>query len=334
METKARLSRRDMEEKTFELINAIGVQKYWEIEALVAQGANVNAVTGPGDSFPEAPLLLKAARRADGDVVQVLIKAGADILARDVQGWSALHHAATAGNVENCRVLIAAGLSVDEKGGPRDETPIFAAIRRESRDVFDFLLESGADPDARSTLDTTPLHYAAAHTQMDMAEVLLRRGVPVSVPARTFGSYSSSLELASALGKITPLHAAVESSSVEACRLLVAHGADPSYMPKRHFEKDYLSPVQMAIKNSVHDVLRYFLFECQIDFGQRTVGNLKQSLAELAGGDAKVVEWLRVAEVERAVGGVIDAALPAMAAEDTGDPVGRLSPRSHSPGML
>lgn len=53
------------------------------------------------------------------ETVRVLVDGGADVKAREKDGWTALHWAAFMGTVENVQVLVKAGADVKarEKGG-------------------------------------------------------------------------------------------------------------------------------------------------------------------------------------------------------------------------
>jgi ankyrin repeat protein len=289
-----------------DLIYAIESGRLRKVEQLIAAGVKVNAPIVPGDYYRDAPALLRAADLGEVDICRVLIEAGADLAATNSRSRSALHAAAGSCCAETCEVLIAAGANVnarDHKG----ETPLFTAVHVGAKEVFESLLSAGADPDARSLLGTTPLHFAASRKESELGRKLLEQGAAAQVPARIYIPYSDAPWSASALGKITALHLAVDSNSLELCRDLVAHGADPSFMPKRMVDKDYLSPIQEAIAKKRYDIVNYFLFECETNFGQRTAGNLKRSLAVLAEGDEKILEWLRAAETQQGIATAIVA---------------------------
>jgi ankyrin repeat protein len=217
------------------------------IESLIAEGADVNAAPVPGSSFMHSPSIVSAAAYCDVRICELLIKAGADLRARNELERTALHVAALEGHPDVCRRLLAAGAEVDarDKNG---ETPLFLAVCKECEEVFDLLLESGADPHALSAFETTPLHFAARHRQVNMGQALIDLGVDVSVAARTHAPYGDARWYPSQFGNVTALHVAVESDSVELCRMLVARGADPMVMPSREFDRDYRSPLQSAIE--------------------------------------------------------------------------------------
>ncbi len=75
-----------------------------------------------------------------------------DIDAVDRNGWTALHHAASKGDVSEVERLLAAGANVDARttgGFARNSTPLLIATRSLHFDVMRLLLDHGADIEAR-----------------------------------------------------------------------------------------------------------------------------------------------------------------------------------------
>jgi len=97
----------------------------------------MEAVDEPGQFFDDA-------REA---VVHALLVAGADVTARDPDGWTALHFAGR------------------------------ADVR-----AIELLLSAGADPHARTGDGTTPLHLAAADNNVDAARALIAAGADPAGP--------------------------------------------------------------------------------------------------------------------------------------------------------
>ncbi|XP_027667094.2 LOW QUALITY PROTEIN: protein phosphatase 1 regulatory subunit 16A [Falco biarmicus] len=175
-----------------------------------------------------------------GDVVTVLLEAGADVNARDSELWTPLHAAATCGHLRLVQLLIQRGadlLAVNSDGNmPYDlcedevtldciETSMAeqgitqekieearAATERSMVQEIRQLVQAGADLDApRGHGGATLLHIAVANGYMEAAELLLEHRAGTS--ARDEDGWE-------------PLHAAACWGQVQLVELLVAHGAD------------------------------------------------------------------------------------------------------------
>jgi ankyrin repeat protein len=148
-------------------------------------------------------------------------------------GFTALLHAAMAGNLEGVRLLLAAGVNVDDPA-PDGTTPLIIAINKHHEDVALFLLDKGANPN-RGEAGYTALHAAAATGQIPVAKALLARGADpnagVTMPLRlsaAFIPYNPEL-VAGRLSQVgaTPFMLAAKSVDTAMMRLLVDGGANP-----------------------------------------------------------------------------------------------------------
>ncbi|XP_046983414.1 BRCA1-associated RING domain protein 1-like [Schistocerca americana] len=104
--------------------------------------------------------LVQAAEQGAVGELRALIAAGADVGARGGQwGWTALHWAASRGDVEVVRLLLEAGAAVDA----RDKdgwTPLHCAAAYRQAEVVAALLDAGADRGATGSGGETPLDLA------------------------------------------------------------------------------------------------------------------------------------------------------------------------------
>ena len=75
----------------------------------------------------------------------------------------------------------------------------------------------GADVNARGWDKSTPLHSAAAHNSLEVAQVLLANGADVNARASVNAQGES---------KWAPLHYAADHNSLEVAQVLLAHWAD------------------------------------------------------------------------------------------------------------
>lgn len=120
------------------------------IACLLQKGASPDSVGEDG----ETPLFV-AARRNDPAVVYLLLRAGADILVRNRQGESVLHHA----NDCNVPLLVEAGALVNAQDA-RGRTPLHVAVELQDPEIVAALLKAGAARDLRDADGCTPLQRA------------------------------------------------------------------------------------------------------------------------------------------------------------------------------
>jgi cytohesin len=89
--------------------------------------------------------LLEASRTGNHIEMESLLKAGADMNAKDNHGWTALSIAAFNGHLKTCELLI----------------------------------ENGADVNAKDNINSIPLHWAAFHGHLQICRLLVEKGADV-----------------------------------------------------------------------------------------------------------------------------------------------------------
>lgn len=109
---------------------------------------------------------------SDGNIesVRTLIAGGADVNAQDSEGWSPLHFAAQANSTECLVELLGAGASVDIKDY-FGNTPLFRAAfsSRGEGGVIDLLRCAGADPTVPNLDGVSPVMLARTIKNYDVA---------------------------------------------------------------------------------------------------------------------------------------------------------------------
>jgi uncharacterized protein len=171
------------------------------VRALLVRGADVNA----REPTQHQTAVMWAAAERHPNVLQALIEARADLAAHTKMGFTALHFAARAGDIESVRTLVAAGVDVNirsqsdpEPAGARrgpalggngvtsfpGSTALLVATVRGHVALALFLLERGADPNAMDA-GFAPLHWAAGTWENGLANPVYGFVDPVGgIPAR------------------------------------------------------------------------------------------------------------------------------------------------------
>lgn len=179
-------------------------------KALVKAGADVNARDPEGKTA-----LICTVEGGDDDlkrqkleIVNGLVKAGADINAQDKEGKTALMYAAS-WSLPILKSLLLSGAKVNLTDGDGHTALFHAAM--ESAEMLKLLLAAGADPKAKSKDAKTVLHWAAYGGKTDVLKMLLALNIDVNAADEN--------------GE-TPLMLAAREQRYEALRLLIEAGAD------------------------------------------------------------------------------------------------------------
>ena len=140
-----------------------------------------------------------------------LLAAGADVNARDNNGWTPLHWAAAQDTPEIIAAILDAGMPVDPVDAD-GRTPLHLAAGEKGTANLATLLDAGAAIDARNQSGETPLHLASMQATSSEIAVLLAAGAAVDVRNRS--------------GE-TPLHLAARGGTTSEIETLIKAGADP-----------------------------------------------------------------------------------------------------------
>jgi ankyrin repeat protein len=91
------------------------------------------------------------------------------------EDFYATHFAALRGRNDVLRLLFDRGATVDQRGGPRQATPLVSAIQEDQPLTVILLLDAGADPYASMTDGTTPMEFAKRNASQEVKQVLRSR---------------------------------------------------------------------------------------------------------------------------------------------------------------
>ncbi len=156
-----------------------------------------------------------AAEKGDTTAIRTLILQKADVNAAQGDGTTALHWAASRGNLEMVRLLLRTGANVNAETRIGHITPILMAAGIGNAPVTEALLKAGADPNARNSgSGATALMRAAAAGDARTVELLIEHGAEVNATEPEYGQ--------------TALMFAAGANRPDAIRMLIGRGASPS----------------------------------------------------------------------------------------------------------
>lgn len=150
------------------------------VASLLEEGADVDCQNANGDTP-----LITAAEHGHNDVLEMLLRGGAEANSFG-GGTTALFCATSTRNIEGVRLLLRWGAKVTTW-----YSPLSIAIRCNSKELINLLLEAGADPNYnagnskpgrdRAIGELSPLEYATRRQMTDVADKLLQYGADPNI---------------------------------------------------------------------------------------------------------------------------------------------------------
>ena len=146
------------------------------VKFLIQSGAEVN-------TKENLPIIRATFNRENPKlVIQELIRAGADVNARDEKFWTVLLLAAEKNSLDVINLLIESGADVKYKDSAQMTALMYAAWYN-TIDVIQRLLEAGCDINAQDVMGETALIKAAASNTAEVVEFLLNAGADPNITA-------------------------------------------------------------------------------------------------------------------------------------------------------
>ncbi|XP_067337032.1 kinase D-interacting substrate of 220 kDa B isoform X5 [Channa argus] len=157
----------------------------------------------------QTPLMV-AAEQGNVDIVEELIRRGANVNLDDVDCWTALISAAKEGHIEVVRELLENNANLEHRDMGGWTACMWAAYKGRT-DVARLLLENGANPNITGQYSVYPIIWAAGRGHAEIVHLLLQYGAKVNCSDK-YGT--------------TPLIWAARKGHYDSVMHLLANGAD------------------------------------------------------------------------------------------------------------
>ena len=190
-----------------------------------------------------------------GDVagVQTELDKGTDVNAKREDGSTPLHGAAEGGHGEIVKMLIAAGADLHATTVPMlgggGWTPLHSAARQGHRGIVELLIEKGTDVNAMDSYGKSALHDAALEGHKEIVELLITKGADLNAES---GYYGTPLHVAAGIGHEEIVELLIANGAD--MNLKDGFGRTPLDAAELVYEWD--SPKAKAAKKEIADLLR------------------------------------------------------------------------------
>ena len=210
------------------LMHAARSSKVDAVKALVRAGADVNAK----ENWNGQTALMWAAADGDSGMVTALLELGADLKAKSHAGTTPFLLAVRKGDLRSVQAMLAAGADVNEKRSGDFATPLLIAIINGHADLVDLLLDKGADPNAEGgTTEVTVTSSKAEEVKLKFKTPTFReqlRDVGTEGGNGRNNSWGRPLQAAVHVANwhVSDILITVNIDRIRIIKSLLAHGAD------------------------------------------------------------------------------------------------------------
>ena len=145
------------------------------MESMIDHHLNLNIC----DETGRTPLMEACTHKAM-QLIELFVKAGADVNARNKKGETAFFRAAGSGSIEMMAQLKKSGADIDIPNN-NEQTPLMLSVNRFNQRTLEWLIENNADVNIKDMQGNTALMYAIASNQKESVEALLKNGAKINI---------------------------------------------------------------------------------------------------------------------------------------------------------
>lgn len=228
------------------------------VQMLLDYGADVNSINiEESKNYKGYSAFGYACRVANADIVKLLLNSKADLTLKDNNGHLPIQHAFTSNDKQVTDIFWDLGVSLDNIN---DLSLLCYAVKGNSEENVQKLLQMGADVDAVDKNECTALHVAIIKKELNLVQLLMENNADVNKrgnKSRTALGWAVFRERADIvkyllehgadvhLGAKYPLHLAITKGDKESCgeilKLLLEYGANIDQLDNQR-----LTPVNKA----------------------------------------------------------------------------------------
>ena len=241
------------------------------VELLLKHGANLNATDGNSKTA-----LHWAAFLGFKSIAEILVAHNAEVNAREKDGQTPLFTAAEKGFKSIAELLVAHGAEINGRNN-NGATPLLAAVSAGNKAIVEWLLANKADVNTADSAGWTPLTASVRFRKLEIARMLLEHG--------------ADIETQRAGDHTRPLHLAVRYNWPDGIRLLVEHHADVNATCKDNSGNDKITPLMFAAEAKLDDAAR-LLIDAKADVNARDNSGQTVLLRAVWRGDSALINLL------------------------------------------